>query len=151
MMVEVPSAALMAREFAREVDFFSIGTNDLIQYTLAVDRANQTVSGLYSSGDPSLLRLIQNIVRAGDEQQIPVTVCGQMSSDPLYVPLLLGLGVRQLSVAPQAVSEIKEILLRLTIEQSQKIAERAQSFDVARDVENYLRDELGKLDSSLVR
>ena len=88
MMVEVPSAALMADEFAREVDFFSIGTNDLIQYTLAVDRSDPDVANLYSSGDPSILRLIRRVVEAGRKRNIPVTVCGQMSSDPKFIPLV---------------------------------------------------------------
>jgi phosphotransferase system enzyme I (PtsI) len=145
MMVEVPSAALMAEEFAREVDFFSIGTNDLIQYTLAVDRANQTVANLFSSGDPAILRLIRMVVTAARNHQIPVTVCGQMSSDPLYTALLIGMGLRQISVTPNVVPELKEVIRHLTIEHAQTIAAHAQTLEVARDVENYLRGELKKL------
>ncbi|MFO1021028.1 MAG: phosphoenolpyruvate--protein phosphotransferase, partial [Planctomycetales bacterium] len=145
MMVEVPSAALMAEEFAREVDFFSIGTNDLIQYTLAVDRANTQVANLFSSGDPSVLRLIEQVVRAGQKAGIPVTVCGQMSSDPAYTALLLGLGVRQISVTPHSVPELKEVIRHLSIGQAEEIAAHARSLDVARDVESYVRGELKKL------
>ncbi len=144
MMVEVPSAALMADEFAREVDFFSIGTNDLIQYTLAVDRSNTQVAHLFSSGDPSVLRLLERIVNAARRASIPVTVCGQMSSDPIYSALLLGLGVRQLSVTPHVIPEIKDVVRHLSITQAEAIAAHALTLDVARDVESYLRGELKK-------
>lgn len=145
MMVEVPAAAVMAEEFAREVDFFSLGTNDLIQYTLAVDRADQAVAGLYRSGDPSIIRLIRMVVKAGENNNIPVSVCGQMSSDPMFIPLLVGLGIRQISVTPHAIPELKEVIRNLTIERAVSIAERASSLEVARDVENYLWGELKKL------
>lgn len=145
MMVEVPAAAMMAEEFAREVDFFSIGTNDLIQYTLAVDRADTSVATLYSSGDPSVLRLIRLVVEAAQKRSLPVTVCGQMSSDPKFLPVLLGLGLRQISVAPHALPEIKALLRQITVAQAEEITQRAMAFDLARDVENYLRGELKKL------
>ena len=145
MMVEVPSAALLAREFAAEVDFFSIGTNDLVQYTLAVDRANQAVANLYSSGDPAILRLLKLVVEAAVERGISVTVCGQMSSDPIYVPLLVGLGLRRLSINPGSILEIKEVLRLTTLEKAEEIARHALTLDVARDVESYLRGELKKI------
>lgn len=142
MMVEVPAAAMMAEEFAAEVDFFSIGTNDLIQYTLAVDRSDPSVANLYSSGDPSVLRLVKMVVDAGKRHDVPVTVCGQMSSDPRFVPLLLGLGLRQLSVTPHSIPELKEVVRNITIPEAEEIATRAMSLDVARDVETFLRGEL---------
>lgn len=145
MMVEVPAAALLAQQFAQEVDFFSIGTNDLIQYALAVDRAEPSVSSLYRAGDPSILRLIQMVVDAGRTAGIPVTVCGQMSSDPKFVPLLLGLGLRDLSVTPIAIPEVKDVIRHLDISQTEETAEHALSLDVARDVENYLRTELNRV------
>src|SRR4029078_6315327 len=150
MMVEVPSAALMADEFGREVDFFSIGTNDLIQYTLAVDRANPAVANLYSSADPSILRLVEGVVRAAEKYNLPVSVCGQMSSDPIYIPLLVGMGLRELSVTPQSIPEVKQAVRSLTVPQARDIAEHAQTLEVARDVENYLRGELKKLCPDLV-
>ena len=151
MMVEVPAAAIMAEEFAREVDFFSLGTNDLIQYTLAVDRGDQAVSGLYRSGDPSILRLIQMVVAAAQNNNISVSVCGQMSSDPMFIPLLVGLGLRQFSVTPHAIPELKEVIRNLTVERAVSIAERASSLEVARDVENYLWGELKKLCPELMQ
>jgi phosphoenolpyruvate-protein phosphotransferase (PTS system enzyme I) len=144
MMVEVPSAALLAEEFAREVDFFSIGTNDLIQYTLAVDRADPAVSKLYQAGDPSILRLIQMVVAAGRRRGVPVSICGQMSSDPLYLPLLIGMGVRKFSVTPHAIPELKEVIRSLTIARAEKIASRVEAMEVARDVESFLRGELSR-------
>jgi phosphotransferase system enzyme I (PtsI) len=150
MMVEVPSAALMAEEFAREVDFFSIGTNDLIQYTLAVDRANPAVANLYSSADPSVLRLIEGVVKAAEKHKLPVSVCGQMSSDPIYIPLLVGMGLRELSVTPQAILEVKHAVRNLNLAQAREILDRARTLDVARDVDSYLRGEMKKLAADLV-
>ncbi len=145
MMVEVPAAAMLAEEFAREVDFFSIGTNDLIQYTLAVDRADPNVANLYSSGDPAILRLIRRVIEAAAKHDRSVTVCGQMSSDPKFIPLLVGIGLRSLSATPQAIPEIKEVIRSLTIEKAQEIAAHAESLELARDVENYLKGELQTL------
>lgn len=145
MMVEVPAAAIMAEEFAREVDFFSLGTNDLIQYTLAVDRADQGVAYLYREGDPAILRLIRMVVEAARKHNIPVSVCGQMSTSPVFLPLLVGLGIRQISVTPHAIPELKEVIRKLTIERAEAIAKRAIEIDVARDVESYLWGELKRL------
>lgn len=141
MMVEVPSAALMAEEFAREVDFFSIGTNDLIQYTLAVDRSDPAVAKYYNAADPSVLFLIRRVIQAADKAGIPVTVCGQMSSEPKFVPLLLGMGLRHLSVTPQAIPTIKEMIRNMTITETVEIAQRVYKLDLARDIESFLRAE----------
>lgn len=150
MMVEVPSAVILAEEFAREVDFFSIGTNDLIQYTLACDRSDPTVSNLYRSGDPSILRLIQMVLRAAEKHGKPVTVCGQMSSDPRFIPLLLGMGLRSLSATPQAIPRLKEVVRNLSISEAVRISQHACSLDLARDVEHYLQGELSRLCPDLV-
>jgi phosphotransferase system enzyme I (PtsI) len=151
-MIEVPSAALMARELAREVDFFSIGTNDLIQYTLAADRTNENVANLYSAGDPAVLRLIVQVVAAaqaqtspadngaGPQRTVEVSVCGEMSGDPIYTLLLLGLGLRQLSVTPQNIPEIKKVIRTATLTEAKDVAEAVLKLDTARDVNNYLRD-----------
>jgi phosphotransferase system enzyme I (PtsI) len=145
MMVEVPSAAVLADEFAREVDFFSIGTNDLIQYTLAADRSDPAVARYYNAADPAILRLIEMVIKAGDEHKIPVTVCGQMCSDPKFVPLLVGAGIRRLSVTPPAILEIRDLISRVTMQQVREIASRARLMESARDIEAYLRGELRKI------
>ncbi len=150
MMVEVPSAVILAEEFAREVDFFSIGTNDLIQYTLACDRSDPAVANLYRSGDPSILRLIQMVLRAAEKHGKPVTVCGQMSSEPRFIPLLLGMGLRSLSATPQAIPRLKEVVRNLSISEAVRISQHASSLDLARDVEHYLQGELSRLCPDLV-
>lgn len=140
-MIEVPSAAIMAEQLAREVNFFSIGTNDLIQYTLAADRTNETVAGLYSPGDPAVLRLIDIVVRAAQKYTIDANVCGEMSGEPIYTMMLLGLGLRQLSVTPHNIPEIKKIIRSVSIEESVQVAQEALRLETARDVNNYLRDQ----------
>jgi len=150
MMVEVPSAAILAEEFAREVDFFSIGTNDLIQYTLACDRSDPVVSGLYRSGDPSILRLLRTVLEAGKRHDRPVTVCGQMSSEPRFIPLLVGMGLTSLSVTPQSIPKLKEVIRSMSTSDAQRIAAHACSLDLARDVEHYLLGELSRLCPDLV-
>ena len=141
MMVEVPSAAIMSHEFAREVDFFSVGTNDLIQYTLAADRSDPSVSKYYNSADPAIRMLLRRIIEAANAAEIPVTVCGQMSSDPKFVPLLIGLGLRQLSVTPQSIPTIKEVIRNMSLADAQEIAERVSHLELGRDIESLLRAE----------
>jgi phosphotransferase system enzyme I (PtsI) len=140
-MIEVPSAALLAEQLAREVDFFSIGTNDLIQYTLAADRNNEAVASLYSPGDPAVLRLIDTVVKAAQKHGIVVNVCGEMSGEPLYTMLLLGLGLRQLSVTPHNIPEIKKLIRSVTVEETVAVAQEALRLETARDVNNYLREQ----------
>lgn len=140
-MIEVPSAAIMAEQMAREVNFFSIGTNDLIQYTLAADRNNEAVSSLYSPGDPAVLRLIDQVVRAANKNGVEVNVCGQMSGEPVYTMLLLGLGLRQLSVTPHNIPEIKKIIRSISLEEAAHVAQEALRLETARDVNNYLREQ----------
>ncbi len=144
-MIEVPSAAIMAEELAKEVNFFSIGTNDLTQYTLAADRNNETVASLYSPGDPAVLRLIEMVVKAAQRHKIEVSVCGEMSGDPIYTLLLLGMGLRQLSVTPQNIPEIKKIIRSINIDESKQVAEEVMRFETARDVNNYLREKTRRI------
>jgi phosphotransferase system enzyme I (PtsI) len=148
-MIEVPSAALLADVLAREVDFFSIGTNDLIQYTLAADRNNEHVANLYSPADPAVLRLIRMVVQAAQKEQskrpFDVNVCGEMSGEPLYVPLLVGLGLRQLSATPRKIPEIKQVIRRLKVSEAEALARDALGMDSARQVSSYLRDRLRRL------
>jgi phosphotransferase system enzyme I (PtsI) len=139
-MIEVPSAAILADLVAREADFFSIGTNDLTQYTLAADRTNEEVAALYNPGDPAVLRLIDLVVQAADKHDVAVNVCGEMGGEPMYTMLLLGLGVRQLSVTPHNIPEIKKIVRSITLEEAGQVAREALRLETARDVNNYLRD-----------
>jgi phosphotransferase system enzyme I (PtsI) len=144
MMVEVPSAVMMIDRFVEEVDFLSIGTNDLIQYTLAVDRSNKDVIPLYNASDPSVLRLIRMTIDAAGRKSIPVNLCGQMSGNPVYTMLLLGLGLRQLSVAPAVIPEIKLVCRKVGIGQCEEIASRVMTMENARDIELLLRGEVRK-------
>jgi phosphotransferase system enzyme I (PtsI) len=144
-MIEVPSAAILADQLAREVDFFSVGTNDLVQYTLAADRDNETVASLYSPGDPAVLRLIDHVARAARKHDIGVNVCGEMSGEPLYTLLLLGLGIRHLSVTPHNIPEIKKVIRTLAVEEAVKVAQEAMRLETARDVNNYLRDQTRRI------
>jgi phosphotransferase system enzyme I (PtsI) len=145
MMVEVPAAVMMIDAFVEEVDFVSIGTNDLIQYALAVDRGNQEVSSLYTSADPAILRLIRLTLDAGRKADTPVNLCGQMSSNVIYTQLLLGLGLRHFSVSPSAIPEVKQVCRAVTLEQCRVVAERALLMEHARDIKNYLKEELKKV------
>ena len=144
MMIETPAAALMAERFVEAVDFISIGTNDLIQYTLAVDRGNKDVVGLYTPVDPSVLKLIAMAIKAADGKKVPVSMCGQMSGSPLYTMLLLGMGLRRFSVAPSAIPEVKNICRRVTIPECEAVAERVLTMENSRDVKTYLKEEVKK-------
>lgn len=146
MMVETPAAVMMMEHFAEEVDFVSIGTNDLIQYTLAVDRTNKEVASLYNSCDPAVLRLIDLTLKAAQQAGIPANLCGQMSSSVRYTQLLLGMGLRTLSVAPSTIPDIKRVCRLVRIDQCEAIAKRALQQENARDIKNYLKEELKKVD-----
>jgi phosphoenolpyruvate-protein phosphotransferase (PTS system enzyme I) len=145
MMIEVPSAALMAEKFAKEVNFFSIGTNDLIQYTLAVDRTNEKVAGLFCPGHPAVLGLVRDVIRKGS-RTISVSMCGEMAGEPLYTLLLLGLGLTTFSMNAPDIPEVKKIIRSTTMEHARQVARRVMSFDSERQVMHYLRDETRKID-----
>jgi phosphotransferase system enzyme I (PtsI) len=134
LMIEVPSAALIADALAKECDFFSIGTNDLTQYTLAVDRTNEHVAHLYDSLHPSVLSLIDRSVRAARRARIPVSLCGEMASSPLAVPILVGLGIEELSGTPSAVPVIKEIIHALDAGEAEADAREAREVGTAEQV-----------------
>ncbi|MBX6314467.1 MAG: phosphoenolpyruvate--protein phosphotransferase, partial [Isosphaeraceae bacterium] len=141
-MIEVPAAAVMADLLAKEVDFFSIGTNDLIQYTLAVDRTDEAVADLFNAADPAVLRLIAQVVAAARSAGIEVSVCGSMGGEPLYIMLLLGLGLRQLSMPPHQLPEVKRIIRSISLEQARGVAEEALRRDDAESVVALLRSAL---------
>jgi phosphotransferase system enzyme I (PtsI) len=141
-MVEVPSAAVMAPELAREVDFLSIGTNDLIQYSLAVDRSNELVADLYRPTSPAVIRLVDQVVAAGEAEGTEVGMCGEMAADPLMVPLLVGLGLRRFSMNPQAVPVIRSLIRQLSYRETVAMAREARALVTAREVEEYLLERL---------
>ena len=145
MMVEVPAAVMLLDKFLPEVDFISIGTNDLIQYALAVDRSNNEVADRYQAADPAVLRLVEMSLKSARSVGHPANVCGQMSADPTYTMMLLGLGLRGLSVPPSAIPEIKQVCRRVSIPLCEEVAARAISMDNAKEIENYLREELKKV------
>lgn len=145
IMIEAPSAAIMSHAFAREVDFFSIGTNDLIQYTLAVDRTNERVANLYSAAHPAVLRLIKDCIRSGRRAGIEVSLCGEIASDPDYVMLLIGIGLRNLSLVPSAIPDIKRVIQAVDTRHCELIARKVGSFDSERQVLNFIRDETRKV------
>ena len=145
MMVETPSAALQADAFAREVDFFSIGTNDLVQYTLAVDRGNERVASLFTVAAPAVLRLIKEVIRTGQRYNVPVSLCGEMAGDPTYTLLLLGLGLRVFSTAPPAIPEIKKVIRSSTLEQAREVARRVMGFETDMEILTFLRAEMRRV------
>jgi phosphotransferase system enzyme I (PtsI) len=144
IMIEVPAAALMASDFAKEVNFFSIGTNDLVQYTLAVDRTNERVAGLFCPAHPAVLRLVRDVIRAGARNTIAVSVCGEMAGDPLYTLLLLGLGLTTFSMNGPDIPEVKKIIRSTTLENARQVARKVMSFDSERQVMHFLREETRK-------
>jgi phosphotransferase system enzyme I (PtsI) len=140
IMIETPSAALTAAILARDVSFFSIGTNDLTQYTLAVDRGNESVSTLYSAVDPAVLRLIRTVVQDAHKAQIDVNVCGEMASEPEYIMLLLGMGIRKMSLSPPMIPEIKQIIRSVTIEDCNNLTRKILAMNSERQISSFLRD-----------
>ena len=142
-MIEVPSAAILADEFAREADFLSIGTNDLVQYTLAVDRTSQELARLASYFDPSVVRLIKGVVQAGAFRQRQISVCGAMASDPLASILLAGMGLRNLSMEASAIPEVKAALARVSLAEAQDAADTAFEASTAQELEQALLERFG--------
>lgn len=144
IMIEIPSAATIADLLAREVDFFSIGTNDLIQYTLAIDRVNEHVAYLYNPLHPAVIRLIKTVVEAAHSNGIEVVMCGEMAGEPLYLPILLGLGIDKLSMNPLCILKIKKILRSMTYYESLEFIKVIDQFKTAKEIENFMRQEMSK-------
>ena len=145
IMVETPAAAMMLDAFIEEVDFVSVGTNDLIQYTLAVDRGNKDVADLYSACDPAVIRLLKRSLDVADDAGVTASVCGQMSGSVMYTQLLLGLGLRELSVPAASIPEIKQAVRSVSIADCQAVAKRVLEMNSARDVKAFLRDQKRRL------
>lgn len=138
-MIEVPAAVMMVDALAKEVDFFSIGTNDLIQFTLAVDRTNELIANLFEPHHPAVLNMIDQTVRAAHREGIPVCVCGEMSSDPLSTLVLVGLGIDELSMTPWSIMECKKIIRSVNYEDVKATARAVLKMDTAESVNRYLR------------
>ncbi|MBR2585069.1 MAG: phosphoenolpyruvate--protein phosphotransferase [Thermoguttaceae bacterium] len=144
MMLEVPASIIMIHTFVKEVDFFSIGTNDLTQYSLAVDRGNKGVDFLYNSEDPAILQLVHRAIQVATMYDKPISICGQISSDPNNTMLLIGLGLRHFSVAPGVIPVIKDLCRNVTVKECEEVAKKALFMETARDIRNYLRLETDK-------
>ncbi len=144
IMVETPSAALIADRLAQEADFFSIGTNDLIQYTLAIDRQNREVAYLYKPLHLSVLRSIQNIVAAAKAANIPVSMCGEMGGDPIYALVLLALGFDELSMTSGQIPVVKNILRARAARRRMELLNAAMELTTAEEIERYIRTEMDR-------
>lgn len=145
VMIEVPSAALTADLLAKEADFFSIGTNDLIQYALAVDRANEKVAYLYEPAHPAVLRMVKSVIEAAHANGIWVGMCGEMASDEVFALILLGLGIDEFSMPPLAIPQIKYIIRSVTAEQARGIAREALTLTTAKEVETFMVSRLKEI------
>ena len=143
-MIEIPSASICADILAREVDFFSIGTNDLIQYALAVDRINEHVSYLYEPLHPAILRIIRGVVQSAHQSGIPVAICGEMAAEPIYALILLGLGLDEFSMNPVAIPKVKKILRMLRYEETRAMVDQLFQFPTASDIECHVRNWLAE-------
>ena len=140
IMIEVPSAVMIADDLAKEVDFFSIGTNDLIQYTLAIDRVNERVTYLYEPLHPAVLKMIKRVVDAGHEAGIKVGMCGEMAGDPLCTVILIGLELDGLSMNPPAIPRVKKIISGSTLKESKELVEKVRTFSTVVETEGFVRN-----------
>jgi len=139
IMIEVPSAAIASDILAKKVDFFSIGTNDLIQYTVAVDRGNERVAYLYQPFHPAVLRLIKLVIENAHKENIPVTMCGEMAGDPYASVLLLGLGLDRFSMTAYRIPEIKKIIRAVTLKDAKNLARKVLAMESAEKIEEYVK------------
>ena len=139
-MIEVPSAALMITALAKEVDFLSLGTNDLVQYVLAADREDETTARYYQPLHPAVLGLIQTVVDGAGSAGRELSICGEMAGDPLHTALLLGLGLRQLSVAPGQMLEVKSAIRATRLDEARRLAQAALELGSAAEIESLLNE-----------
>jgi phosphotransferase system enzyme I (PtsI) len=149
-MIEIPSAALTSDILAKEVDFFSIGTNDLIQYALAVDRVNEKIAYLYEPAHPAVLRLIKGVIDNGHKEGIWVGMCGEMAGDPALAIILVGLGLDEFSTSPILLPEIKKIIRAVKLSDAREIAAKALTLKTGKEVESFARRRLKEILPELV-
>jgi phosphotransferase system enzyme I (PtsI) len=145
IMIEVPSAVITADLMAKEVDFFSIGTNDLIQYSLAIDRGNQHVAHLYQALDPAILRMVKHVADVAKAQGIKVFMCGEMAGTPHHIPILIGMGLDELSMNPQSIPAVKRVIRVLKLEDTRYFVEEALRQTTAKKVFELIRDTYGDI------
>ncbi|MBS6646423.1 MAG: phosphoenolpyruvate--protein phosphotransferase, partial [Clostridiaceae bacterium] len=144
IMVETAAASLMADVFAKEVDFFSIGTNDLTQYTMSVDRGNDKVSYLYSTFNPAVLRSIKHVISCAREAGIMVGMCGEAAGDPMMIPLLLAFGLNEFSMSASSVLRARKMICNYSMEELKAVADKAMSFVTAKEVEEFMTEFVSK-------
>lgn len=140
VMIEIPSAVIVADLLAREADFFSIGTNDLVQYSLAIDRSNEHLADMFQPLHPAILRSLQRVVDAAHQEGIEACICGEMAGDPLYLPVLLGLGFDELSMNAASIPRVKQVVRRYTLERAREVAQACFQFSTAAEVDLYLKE-----------
>jgi phosphotransferase system enzyme I (PtsI) len=143
-MIEIPSASVTADLLAREADFFSIGTNDLIQYALAVDRINEHVSYLYEPLHPAVLRIIRGVVETAHQAGIPIAICGEMAAEPTYALVLLGLGLDEFSMTPVSIPKMKKVFRMSRFEESRSLVQQLLQFATASEIECFVRSWMAK-------
>ena len=143
-MIEVPSAVILADMLAKEVDFFSIGTNDLIQYSLAIDRVNEHVAHMYEPLHPAILRMVKRVIEAGHGARIDVAMCGEMAGEHAYVPILLGLGLDELSMNAFCIPKVKRVMRSTSIKESKKFLDKVLSFAEVSQIKEFVRYEVSK-------
>jgi phosphotransferase system enzyme I (PtsI) len=137
-MIEIPSAAMICDLLADEVSFFSIGTNDLIQYALAADRVNEKVAYLYEPAHPAVLRFIRDIIKSGKTNKIRVSMCGEMASDLELTVLLIGLGLEEMSISPVSIPQVKHVIRSIRFSDAERIAKQAMKFATAKEILEYV-------------
>ena len=140
VMIETPAAVILADEIAREVDFFCLGTNDLVQYLLAVDRDNESVADWFRTLHPAVLRSIKIVLRAAEKNQIPAIVCGEMAGSPVYVAILIGLGATELSINVNSIPRVRRTISSIAYEEAKEITEYIEKCRTTNDVEDYVRE-----------
>jgi phosphotransferase system enzyme I (PtsI) len=145
VLIEVPSAVIMADLLASEVDFFSVGTNDLIQYSFAIDRGNKDVLHLFQPLDPAVLRMLKHLAEVAKNKGINISVCGEMASYPIHVPILLGIGMDELSMSPQSIPAVKSMIRSLKMEDTRRFMQTALKQTSATSVYKLLLDTYGHL------
>jgi phosphotransferase system enzyme I (PtsI) len=153
VMIEIPSAAMIADLLAREVDFFSVGTNDLIQYTLAIDRQNEHVAYMYEPLDPAVLRLLQRVADAAQEAKFPLAMCGEMAGDPLYAAILLGMGFQHLSMNVASIPWVKRVIrsvrMRDAVELAALVMQQPTALRARKTAETFMEERFPELAAEL--